>query len=128
MREDIKQRRDKYKVTTPAKRLFGDKQMIVERKSGMSFAEYTYVREIQKRAIRMLHKASPNKRISALMIPQQPSVHLLTEVAKRKAVKEGYLEKIVPEGALTKNFLTNIFSILRNAFFGLKDERVPQPF
>lgn len=115
MREDIKKRREKYNIQTPAMKVFGgDKEMVVERKPGMSKSQYKYMRKLQQRALRMMFPGSPNRRIAALMRPTIPSLHLQMEVAKRKAIKAGYLEEVRPESfTLSRNIFTRIFNFFR---------------
>lgn len=116
MREDIKKRRAKYEnVETPAMKLFHDKDMIVERKSGMNFVHFKYMQDIQKRAIDMLFDKQPDRRVAALMRPATPSLHLQMEVAKRQAMKAGYLEEVKPIESWLPNFLTDIFNFFRKA-------------
>lgn len=116
MREDIKKRREKYNIETQAQAIFGGKDMIIERKSGMDIAAYRYMRAIQKRALKMLFRRPPNPRIQALMRPAQPSEFLIKEVNKRRALKAGYLEEIKPVETLTTNFFLRIFEYIRRIF------------
>lgn len=129
MREDIKKRRSKYeKVITPAMRLFHDKDMIVERKAGMVFVHFRYMQSIQKRALNLLFKQPSNRRVEALMRPTMPSLHLLTEVAKHKAIKYGQLEQVIPEeGMFLSNIVTGFFNFIRSIFTPQQvNERIPQ--
>jgi hypothetical protein len=114
MRNDIKKRRAKYEnVETPAMRLFHDKEMITERKSGMNFVHFKYMQSIQKRAIKLLFPKEPDRRVAALMKPTTPSLHLQYEVAKRQAIKNGQLEQVKPVDFWFPNFLTSIFNFFR---------------
>lgn len=127
MREDIKKRREKYNIQTPAMKLFGGKEMIIERKPGMPKAQYDYMRDVQQRALKMLFKRSPDRRVAALMRPTIPSSHLQLEVAKRKALKEGRLEEVVPvEGWSPSKIFTRLFNFFRE-ITAQNDGRKPIP-
>lgn len=126
MREDIKKRREKYNIQTPAMKLFGGKELIVERKPGMPKTQYDYMRDVQQRALKMLFKRSPDRRVAALMRPTIPSSHLQSEVAKRKALKAGQLEEVVPVEGWSHNILTGIFNFFRK-ITAHNDGRKPIP-
>lgn len=115
MRDDIKKRREKYKIKSIAQRIFGGKELIVERKSGMTFAEYSFMRKMQSRAMKMLFK-QPSDRYLQTAMRSQAHPYLEMEVIKRRAIKQGRLEEIKPVEHWTTNIFSKIFNFLRNAW------------
>lgn len=129
MRPDIKKRREKYEnVITPAMRIFGGKDMILERKVGMTIAQYKYMRGLQSRALKMLFKRPADPQIARLMVPRGKNPQLLFEVARRQAIKSGQLEEVQPVQGWFPNLLTNIFNFFRR-LAAQNDGRlsIPQP-
>jgi hypothetical protein len=116
MRDDIKKRRVKYEnVVTPAMKFFHDKDMIVERKSGMNFVHYTYMRALQTRALRLMFKGRPaNERISAAMRPQQMSKHMMLQLAKHRGLLQEIQQTEKP--VLATNWITKLFNFIRRIF------------
>jgi hypothetical protein len=114
MKEDIKARREKYETETTAKRLFGGKDLIVERKSGMNFVHYDYMRDVQNMALRKLFKRPSNPKISSVMRPTLPSYHLATQIMKRRAINNGSLEQVNPEPVQQTSFITRLLNFLLN--------------
>jgi hypothetical protein len=116
MRPDIKKRREKYEnVITPAMRLFGGKDLILERKVGMNIAHYKYMRRIQVRALKMLFKRPADPQIARMMVPYR-NPWLEYQVSLKKAIKEGRIEEVKPIESWFTNLFTNIFNYLRKAY------------
>lgn len=113
MREDIKKRREKYNIETRAMKLFGGKDLITERKAGMNLVHFNYMKDIQDKALKKLFPKPSNPRIAKLMRSAQPSLHLQMEVAKRKALKHGWIEEVKP---VKTNYFFDFFAKLFNYF------------
>lgn len=114
MREDIAKRREKYNIQTQAMKVFGGRDMITTRPKGMSKKQFKYLQKLQNTALKMLFKGSPNRRTAVLMKPTILSEHHQLQVARAKAIKQGYLEEVRPDGSsISTNILTRLFNAFR---------------
>lgn len=98
MRPDIKKRREKYNTPTLAQQIFQNRPLLLERPSGMNFADYSYMRYYQSKLLRELFRQAPNKKIASRMVPKQPSLHLQNMVLNARIAKENReLDKLPKE-------------------------------
>lgn len=113
MREDIKLRREKYEITTDAQKIFAKHSILTSRPIGMSIEDYRIMQKLQNKIINELFRSKPDQRVSALMRPSVPSLHLQRQVALARLKKIEKAEELEPKEKASISLMGGLFNYFR---------------